>query len=53
MLKAAIKATHLLYQPSVKLLHHFTVHQLHQCAQHLVMKVIQGEEIAICGDAVV
>lgn len=46
-------ATHLLYQPSVKLLHHFTVHQLHQCVQHLVMKVIQGEEIAICGDAVV
>lgn len=43
-------ATHLLYQLLVKLLHHFTVHQLHHCVQHLVMKVIQGKEIAICGD---
>lgn len=46
-------ATHLLYQPLVEVLHHFTVHQLHQCVQHWVMKVIQGKKIAVCGDALV
>lgn len=42
--------TRLLYQPSVKLLHHFTVCHLHQRVQHSVMKVNLGEEIAICWD---
>lgn len=42
--------TCLLYQPSVKLLHHFTVCHLHQRVQHLVTKVNLGEETAVCWD---